>query len=312
MESLALKNTIITGSTGVIGLALTKLLSDREINTYVICHRGSRRNYTILDTRYIHKIYCDLNELKQLPDMIDTHIDAFFHLAWSGTQDRNNRMDMYLQNENVRYALDSVKAAQRLGCKVYIGAGSQAEYGYVNGVIHSDQREEPVTGYGMAKLCAGQMTRVMCKEAGIRHIWPRIVSIYGPNDGKNTLISTVIRSLRNQETPKLTAGEQIWDYLYSQDAAEALLAMAESGNDGAKYVLGSGQARPLKEYMELTRDAVNKSAKLNIGAIPYLPNQVMHLEADISDLKRDTGWNPMTSFEEGIQKTVEYETKKTC
>jgi len=310
METI--KSAIVTGSTGLIGSSLIRLLSEKEITTYAVCHRESDRDHVIPESEYIHKIYCNLDEFHDLQKMIDTHIDAFFHLAWSGTQDRNNRMDMYLQNENVRYALDSVKAAQRLGCKVYIGAGSQAEYGYVNGVIHSDQREEPVTGYGMAKLCAGQMTRVMCKEAGIRHIWPRIVSIYGPNDGKNTLISTVIRSLRNQETPKLTAGEQIWDYLYSQDAAEALLAMAESGHDGAKYVLGSGQARPLKEYMELTRDAVNKSAKLDIGAIPYLPNQVMHLEADISDLKRDTRWNPMTSFEEGIQKTVEYETKKTC
>ena len=304
------KRAIVTGCTGVIGSALVKLLCDRKIRTYVVCHLESQRNDTISDSECIHKIYCDLNELKQLPDMIDTHIDAFFHLAWSGTQDRDNRMDMYLQNENVRYALDSVKAAQRLGCKVYIGAGSQAEYGYVNGVIHSDQREEPVTGYGMAKLCAGQMTRAMCKETGIRHIWPRIVSVYGPNDGKDTLISTIIRELMNNETPKLTAGEQMWDYLYSQDAAEALLAMAESGHDGAKYVLGSGNARPLKEYMELTRDAVDKSAKLDIGAIPYLPNQVMHLEADISDLTRDTGWKPRTSFEDGIQKTVEYEANK--
>lgn len=304
------KRAIVTGCTGVIGSALVKLLCDRKIQTYVVCHLESQRNDTISDSEYIHKIYCNLNELKQLPEMIDTHLDAFFHLAWSGNQDRTNRMDMYLQNDNVRYALDSVQAAQTLGCKVYIGAGSQAEYGYVDGIIHSDQRENPVTGYGMAKLCAEQMTRAMCKEAGIRHIWPRIVSVYGPNDGKDTLISTIIRELMNNETPKLTAGEQMWDYLYSQDAAEALLAMAESGHDGAKYVLGSGHVRPLKEYMELTRDAVDKSAKLDIGAIPYLPNQVMHLEADISDLTRDTGWKPRTSFEDGIQKTVEYEANK--
>lgn len=310
METI--KSAIVTGSTGLIGSSLIRLLSEKEITTYAVCHRESDRDHVIPESEYIYKIYCNLDEFHDLQKMIDTNIDAFFHLAWSGTQDRTNRMDMYLQNDNVRYALDSVQAAQTLGCKVYIGAGSQAEYGYVDGIIHSDQRENPVTGYGMAKLCAEQMTRAMCKEAGIRHIWPRIVSVYGPNDGKDTLISTIIRELMNNETPKLTAGEQMWDYLYSQDAAEALLAMAESGHDGAKYVLGSGHARPLKEYMELTRDAVDKSAKLDIGAIPYLPNQVMHLEADISDLKRDTGWNPMTSFEEGIQKTVEYETKKTC
>lgn len=303
-----IKTAVVTGPTGAIGLALVELLAGKGIETYAVCHPGSKRNNRILPDKHVHKLECNLNELLKLPEYIK-NADAFFHLGWMGTSDRNNRMDMYLQNENVKYALDSVEVAKALGCKVYVGAGSQAEYGYVDGIIHSDQQENPVSGYGMAKLCAGQMTRAMCKKAGIRHIWPRIVSVYGPNDGSGTMISTIIRCLMNNETPRLTAGEQEWDYLYSVDAAESLMAMAESGRNGAKYVLGSGRVRKLKEYMELVRVAVNKSAKLDLGAIPYLPDQVMHLEADISDLTRDTGWVPKTSFDEGIRKTIEYYSK---
>ena len=80
--------------------------------------------------------------------------------------------------------------------------------------------------------------------------------------------------------------------------------MAESGRDGAIYPVGSGRIRPLREYFEALRDAIDPSLPLGLGEIPYPPNQVMHLEADISELTRDTGFEPSTSFEEGIREVV--------
>ena len=151
-----------------------------------------------------------MEEIDRLPELIGKSVEAFFHLAWLGTQVNSNRMDMYLQNKNVKQALDTVYVAKALGCKVYIGAGSQAEYGRIDGVIHPDSPANPISGYGMAKLCAGQMTRALCKEFGIRHIWPRILSVYGPCDGENTLISTVVKSLLNGKKPSLTGLMQQW------------------------------------------------------------------------------------------------------
>ena len=245
-----------------------------------------------------------MEEIGKLPELIGRQVEAFFHLAWLGTQVNSNRMDMYLQNTNVRYTLDAVYAAKKLGCKVFVGAGSQAEYGRIDGVIHPDSPVYPISGYGMAKLCAGQMTRALCKDFGIRHIWPRIVSVYGENDGEKTLVSTIIDKLLKGESPGLTAGEQMWDYLYSGDAAEALYLMAERGKDGAVYVLGSGRTRPLKEFMMEIGRVVDKNIPLGFGKIPYLPDQAMHLEADVESLKTDTGWEPKTSFAEGISKLL--------
>jgi len=296
-----IKSAVLTGPTGVLGTALVKTLAKAGVETYVVCHRGSPRNASILEHPCIHKIECDMEEIDRLPEYIGKSVEAFFHLAWLGTQVNSNRMDMYLQNTNVKQALDTVYVAKALGCKVYVGAGSQAEYGRIDGVIHPDSPTNPISGYGMAKLCAGQMTRSLCKEFGIRHIWPRIVSVYGKNDAPKTLINVLIRTLQAGESPKLTAGEQLWDYLYADDAGEALYLMADKGKDGAIYVLGSGQTRKLKDFMFDIRDAVNKDIPLGLGEIPYLPDQAMHLEADIANLKQDTGWQPKTDFAVGIR-----------
>ena len=300
MENLTLKRVVITGPTGVLGTALTKKMVREGIETYVVCHPGSKRTAAIIEHPLLHKVECDLSEFEKLPSLVGKSCDAFFHLAWLGTQNPKNRMDMYLQNTNVRYALDAVEAAHSLGCKVFVGAGSQAEYGRVDGIIHPDTVAQPISGYGMAKLCAGQMTRVTCKNYGIRHIWPRVVSTYGEHDNPCTLVSVVIEQLMEGKKPSLTLGEQIWDYLYSGDAADAFYQMALQGRDGAVYVLGSGQTKPLREFMEIIRDEVNPSLPLGLGDIPYYSDQAMHLEADIASLEADTGWRPRTSFKEGI------------
>lgn len=299
-----ISKAVLTGPTGVLGTALIKKFLAAETETYVICHPGSRRTQSIPDHPLLHKIDCDMSDYASLPEKIGTTVDAFFHFAWLGTSDHNNRMNMPLQAKNIEYTLDAVQAAKELGCKVFIGAGSQAEYGRVDGVIHPDTPEHPIGGYGMAKLCAGQMTRVMCRSCGIRHVWPRVLSTYGIGDNPSTLVSVVVRKLLAGEKPSLTAGEQIWDYLFSADAAEAFYDMALRGRDGAVYVLGSGRTKPLREFMEIIRDAIDPSLPLGIGDIPYYPDQAMHLEADVSSLTADTGWRPQTSFEAGIRQVI--------
>ena len=292
---------VITGATGAVGMALIRELSAMGAEILVLCRSGSARSQRIPDTDNVKKLDCSLDKMSELE--LDEKYDAFFHLAWEGTTGES-RNDMLLQNRNVKHTLDAVALASRLGCKVFVGAGSQAEYGRVEGDLNAATPAFPENGYGMAKLCAGQMSRVMCEQKGIRHLWVRILSVYGPYDGPNSMVMATIRKLIEGEKPSFTAGEQIWDYLYSGDAAKAFLAIAEQGKSGSIYCFGSGMPRMLKEYIEEIRNAVNPDAELGLGEVPYAPKQVMYLCADISDLTRDTGFLPETSFEDGIRKTV--------
>lgn len=301
-----MKKAVVTGPTGVIGTALIEKLIAENVEIFAVCRPNSKRINTISKNLLVHIIKCDMDNFAELKNLIGTTCDAFFNLAWGGTEDPLNRFDMYLQTQNIKYSLDAVQAAKDLGCNVFIGAGSQAEYGTKSGVMRPDTFPEPASGYGMAKLCAGQMTRYQCQQAGIRHIWPRILSIYGIGDGKQTLISSAIRSMLAGEKLSMTAGEQLWDYLYAGDVADALFAMAEKGKDGAVYVVGSGHVKPLKDYINSIRDLINPKLEIGFGDRPYFKDQVMHLEADIISLTKDTGWQPKTTFEEGIKKLIEY------
>ena len=84
-----------------------------------------------------------------------------------------------------------------------------------------------------------------------------------------------------------------------------------TAEDGTVYPLGSGTARPLKDYIETLRDAIDPALPLGLGEVPYGPLQVMHLQANTSALQEDTGWRPATPFEEGIRETIEWVRKET-
>lgn len=301
-----MKRVIVTGPTGAIGIALIQELIAHHVEVVAVCHRDSKRMANIPKSHLVTVVECDLNEINTLPERLHGSVDAFYHLGWDGTFG-NSRNSVQGQLQNVQYTLDAVEAAARIGCKKFIGAGSQAEYGRVDGIsLNADTPVFPENGYGIAKLCAGQMSRLLCEQRGIEHVWVRILSIYGAYDGENTMIMTTIRSLLDGEVPQLTPGEQQWDYLYAKDAGCALRLLGESGKHGQVYCIGSGQTKTLRAYVEILRDAIDCNARLGFGERDYAPNQVMYLCADISDLRRDTGFEPHYSFENGIKETIEW------
>lgn len=301
-----IQTAVVTGPTGAIGIALCEKLLRENVTVYAVCRPGSSRIKDLPKAAALHVVECDAKELATLPQKMEgVSVDAFFHFAWAHTigQGRN---DMPAQIENIQSTIDAVRAAKALGCRVFLGAGSQAEYGRVEGLLKSDTPAFPENGYGMAKLCAGQMSRVEAKALDIDHAWVRILSVYGPHDGPMTMISGTIRKLLAGERPALTAGIQRWDYLYAGDAADAFYLAACHGRNGAVYPLGSGQAMPLKDYIIQMRDAIDPALPLGLGEVPYGPLQVMHLQADISALQADTGFVPKTPFAEGIRRTMDW------
>lgn len=296
---------VVTGPTGTIGHALCRRLLAEGCTVYAVTHPGSKRADALPRDEHLHVLFCDAADYTALPEQLAEPVDAFFHLAWAHTIGAG-RNDMPAQIANIACTVAAVRAAAQMGCCVFVGAGSQAEYGRVEGLLRSDTPTRPENGYGMAKLCAGQMSRLECERLGLDHVWPRVLSVYGPYDGPSTMIYSAIRTLLAGGCPALTEGIQQWDYLYADDAAEAFWRMAVHGRSGAVYPLGSGQALPLRRYMEQLRDAIDPALPLGLGQIPYGPRQVMHLQADLSALRQDTGFEPRTAFADGIRKTIEW------
>lgn len=300
---------IITGPTGAVGISLIQELCDHGWEVVAVARPHSKRLDAIPRLKNVTVVECALENIKDLSDYVEGKADVFYHFGWDGTYG-NSRLDVQEQNKNVGYTLEAVSSAKKLGCSVFVGAGSQSEFGHVQGVLHPDMPCRPDNGYGAAKLAACHMSRVMCNNLGIRHEWCRIVSLYGPFDGDHTMVMSVIRNLLEGRKPSCTNGDQIWDYIYSKDAARAFRLVAESGKDGEIYCFGTGKTRTLRQYIEVIRDTIDSNLEIGFGELPYYQNQVMHLEADIANLKNDTGFEPGYTFEEGIRETIDWMKKR--
>ncbi len=300
-----MKKAVVTGATGAVGTALVNKLISENVETLVLVRKGGRVN-KIPKHPLVRTEFCALDEMAEF-DYGEKDFDAFFHLAWAGPYgaDRN---DTELQLSNIKNELEAVKLAKRLGCKTFVGAGSQAENGRLpkGEKVSPKAPTNPENGYGIAKLAAGKLSRILCSQLGIKHVWCRILSAYGPGDGSHTMVMSTIIKFLNGEDCDFTPGGQQWDFIYNGDVANAFYLAAEKGRDGAIYTVGSGKTDSLKNYITKIRDVCNPEGKCNFGAIDYFPSQVMYLCADISALEKDTGFQPETSFEEGIRKTVEW------
>jgi len=160
--------------------------------------------------------------------------------------------------------------------------------------------------YGIAKYAAGKLSKLLCDNIDIKHVWGRVLSIYGPGDNDYTLVMSCIKSLLNNERFSTTKGEQLWDYMYSEDCANAFLSIAEKGHHGNNYCICSGEVRSIKEYIEIIKSNFPSSMPVGYGDLKYSNNQIMNLQGDISKLYEHTGFRPEISFELGIKKTIDW------
>lgn len=236
--------------------------------------------------------------------LLEIRPEVVVHLAWAGVsgQDRNG----FIQIGNVGTSADLMTAARDAGVRHFVSTGSQAEYGPKSGVIAPDATPGPTTLYGESKLATGRLLARLASLSDMRFSWLRVFSTYGAKDHPYWMIPGLIRALLAGERPALTEGLQKWDFLHVSDAAAALLAVAESASAGGIYNLGSGHAPPLRDTVGLIRDAIDPSLPLGFGDVPYRPDQVMHLQADISRLTQDVGWRPKVELADGLADTVEW------
>lgn len=294
----------VTGASGHLGSHLVRHLAQQGAEVHALV-RPTSDLWRIEDVLpRISLISGDMADVTSFSGALkETQIDTVYHLAWHGiTADLRNSNEQV--NQNVFGSLRLVELAKQLGCKSWIGIGSQAEYGHYPGALTEADATCPTSLYGTAKLCVGMLTQKLCENAGIRHLWFRLFSTYGPHDDSRHLIPTLIDSLLAGKRPALTKSQQRWDYLFIADAVEAISKAADSNIDGV-YNLGSGSAYTIESIALQIRDLIDSKLPLGFGGMEYGPNQIMHLQADVSKLEHAIQWSPRTNIADGLRMTVD-------
>ncbi len=297
---------IVTGATGFIGLALCRELLQRGYEVVAVVRPDSRKKAGLLQLQKdfpeesLQIIELHLKEMEALYTKHHIRADLFFHLAWDGPSGAA-REDFDIQYGNIRYAAEALKAAKDCGCIKFIGAGSQAEYGVVDGIAYEGRTlPSPFLMYGAAKLAAYRMCALLAEQLKIRFLWPRIYSVYGAGENPGTLVNYVLSSLKSGEMPELSPCENWWNFLYISDCARALRMLGEKETAEGVCHVASWDTRKLKEFVVQMRDIAAPGAELGFGCRPADPKRTFQLQPEIGKLK-ESGLRPEISFQEGIR-----------
>jgi nucleoside-diphosphate-sugar epimerase len=132
----------------------------------------------------------------------------------------------------------------------------------------------------------------------------RLFSTYGPGEKLDWLLPSVIRALLRSQSIELTAGEQVWDFLHIEDAVSALRILIDREYVGLVN-LGSGKAVVLRDIFDLLEKKLDRKGLLKVGKLAYRTNQIMHLQADINELK-SIGWIPKIELNDGLDQLIAF------
>ena len=297
-----MKKVIVTGANGFVGHAVVEQLCKQGVFVIALVHSVQQRTY---DAGLVKLVPFELSDAFRLPQIIkDRDIDVFYHFAWDGCQG-DDLSKPARQLQNVQWSVDCLRAAHAMGCNRFVGVGSVSETEAYLTANRQESRPKPGYIYGGAKLAAHVMLKSMAASLGIEFVWGRLINAYGAGEKSPRLINQTIRTMLGSTKPlSFTTGEQNYDFVYVDDAARAFCLLGDRGVPFKNYAIGSGEARPLKEFLYILRDTLEPERKFNLGAIPYTGVNIPLDDLSIRELQADTGFSPEVPFADGIRKTA--------
>ncbi|HSN93386.1 MAG TPA: NAD(P)-dependent oxidoreductase [Anaeromyxobacteraceae bacterium] len=304
----AIGRVVVTGAAGFVGAATVRALlrTGAEVIAWVRPGTDRWRLAGLAEHPRLRLLRSDLAALTEpggraaAAETLGTfRPDAVLHAAWSGI--RGAARDDPAQVGNVLVATELVKLAAEAGAARFVGVGSQAEYGPYPRPIREDDCTRPASLYGAAKLAAGQLSLALARHLGIGAAWARLFSVYGPGERGGALVPDLVHALAEGRRFPLGPCRQLWDWLYEDDAAEALALLALRRGAEGLFNVASGRPRPLEETVRMVAGLVAPGAAVPLGERPG-PEQ--DLVADVGRIAAALAWTPRVDLPEGLRLTV--------
>lgn len=299
-----MKKTIVTGANGFVGSALVKELLKNNVEVIALDMPECNGNIPADDR--VKFLGLTLDNIGQLKDLVtDKDFDCFYHFAWAGSAGAA-RADTKLQLQNAQWTIDCLRAAKEIGCQKFVAAGSIMEHETIAAAY--TQGNKPGLGYiyGSGKLVAHTMAMSVAADIGIDLLWAEITNAYGVGEVSPRMVNTTIRKVINGEAPQFTAGTQNYDFVYIDDVARAFYLIGRNGKPFNEYLIGSSNAKPLKEFLLEMKAAIAPDLDFIFGDISFTGINLPLEKYDCSKTETDTGFKAEISFGEGCKKTMEW------
>ncbi len=300
--------SIITGGTGFVGANLARRLlhAGHEVHLLVRPSHAEWRIEGIKREVEFHTV--DLRDKDSLQSVIkQVRPERVFHLAAYGAYP--SQADVHeMVATNITGTINLLEACLKVGFEAFVNTGTSSEYGVKAFAPAEAEVLEPNSDYAVTKASG----TLYCSHAARRHnanlCTLRLYSVYGPYEEPTRLIPALIVRGISGRLPPLANPDSAHDFVYIDDVCDAyLLAAARTGIEhGAIYNVGTGRQITLREAVEVARRLMDIQAEPDWNSMPERRWDTKNWEADSGKIRRELGWRPRYSFEQGFRETLQW------
>ncbi|MBX8827249.1 dTDP-glucose 4,6-dehydratase [Ochrobactrum sp. SFR4] len=326
-------NILVTGGAGFIGSAVCRLMVQNPENTVInidkLTYAGNLQSLKSIENAPNYKHYCvDIcDEQKILSILKDENIDKVMHLAAESHVDRSIDGPAAFVETNVVGTFRMLSAALSYWRELPADKKASFRFHHIStdevfgdlpfdeGMFTETTPYAPSSPYSASKAASDHFVRAWYETYGLPVVLSNCSNNYGPFHFPEKLIPLVIlNALHEKELPIYGKGNNVRDWLFVEDHAKALELVVMQGNVGESYNIGGSEERTNLSVVEAICDILDKqrprgnkkSYRDLIAFVTDRPGHDRRYAIDASKITSDLGWKPTVTFEQGLEKTINW------
>ena len=318
---------LITGGAGFIGSAVVRaaIAAGHEVvNVDALTYAANLANVAMVADNPAYAFeQVDIRDRAKLDRVFAAHSpDAVMHLAAESHVDRSIDGPGDFIATNITGTFNLLEAARGYWTKAgkpegfrFHHVSTDEVYGSLGdtGLFTEDTPYDPRSPYSASKASSDHLVRAWHETYGLPVVVTNCSNNYGPYHFPEKLVPVIIiNALHGAPIPVYGKGENVRDWLYVEDHADALLTVLTKGEDGRTYNIGGNNER---QNIELVRTICGLLDEMKPGDAPYAdlisfvtdrPGHDMRYAIDATRIEQELGWTPSVTVEEGLRRTVQW------
>jgi len=306
---------LVTGGAGFIGSAFVRLLlgspeAPRVVNLDKLTYAGNLENLEAVaaDARYrfVHGDICDAAVVDAL--VTEEKPDSIVHFAAESHVDRSIFSPSPAFETNLRGTFTLLEAARTHRVPRFVHVSTDEVYGSLEAPLEADETFplNPSSPYSASKAGSDLLARSYFTTYRVPVVITRASNNYGPYQFPEKLLPLMIsNALEGRPLPVYGDGQQVRDWLYVEDHCRAIRAVLDKGREGEIYNIGGSRSLPNLEVVHKIVAATGAPESL-IRYVEDRPGHDRRYALSSAKILRETGWNPLMSFEDGLAYTIDW------